>query len=108
MEDIRRLHQARFSIINPLADQIDRMAGDQWYESVNEDFWNGGVSEPATLETESALAAFQIIIYGELFASSMQAFLESEKKLLPSFDVETRLDYIKYCIPDRTCQSIPD
>ena len=30
----------------------------------------------------------------------MQAFLESEEKLLPSFDVETRLDYFKYCIHD--------
>jgi hypothetical protein len=107
MEDIRRLHQARFSIINQLADQIDKMAGDQWYQSAPGNFWNGGVSEAYTLYTEPTLAAFQIIIYGELFASSMQAFLESEKKLLPSFDVEARLDYIKYCIPDRSCQSYP-
>ncbi|KAN0071454.1 hypothetical protein V8E54_010050 [Elaphomyces granulatus] len=106
MEDIRRLHQARFSIINQLADKIDKMAGNQWYES-HEDFWSGGVSEAATLETEPALAAFQIIIYGELFATSMQAFLESEKKKLPSFDVETRLDYITYCIPDRSCILYP-
>jgi len=106
MEDIRRLHQARFSIINPLADHIDKMAGDQWYRSAD-DFWDGGVSEAETLYTELTLAAFQIIIYGELFASSMQAFLESEKELLPSFDIETRLDYIKYCIPDWACRSYP-
>ncbi|KAN0069584.1 hypothetical protein V8E54_012599 [Elaphomyces granulatus] len=109
MEDIRRLHQTRFSIINRLADQIDGMAGEKWYQSVD-DFWDGGVSEPATLDTEPALAAFQIIIYGELFASSMQAVLllhESERKLPPSFDVEIRLDYIRYCIPDWTCKSYP-
>ena len=104
MQDIRRLHQARFSIINRLADQIDKMAGDQWYSSVD-NFWDGGVSEAETLQTESNLAALQIIIYGELFASSMQAFLESENELLPSFDIETRLDYIKYCIPDWACRS---
>ncbi|KAN0079572.1 hypothetical protein V8E54_004786 [Elaphomyces granulatus] len=39
---------------------------------------------PASLGTELDVAAFQLIIYGELFASSMQAFLE--------------LDYFKYCI----------
>jgi hypothetical protein len=89
MEDIRRLH--RFSIINPLADQIVGMAGAEWHKYH---------SAPADLEGELDVAAFQIIIYGELFASSMQAFLESEKKLLPSFDVETRLDYFKYCIHD--------
>jgi hypothetical protein len=105
MKDIRRLHQAQFSIINPLADRIDGMAGDRWYTTEN--FWDGGVSEPYTLQTEPTIAAFQIIIYGELFASTMQAFLESGKKLLPSFDVETRLDYIKYCIPDRSCRSYP-
>ena len=48
-----------------------------------------------------------MIIYGELFVGSMQAVLESEKELLPSFDIEIRLDYIKYCIPDWSCQSYP-
>jgi hypothetical protein len=91
MEDIRRLNQARFSIINPLADRIVGMAGAEWHKYH---------SASADLERELDVAAFQIIIYGELFASSMQAFLESEKKLLPSFDVETRLDYFRYCIHD--------
>ncbi|KAN0071295.1 hypothetical protein V8E54_010726 [Elaphomyces granulatus] len=87
MEDIRRLHQT----VNRLGDQIDEMTGDEWYRSVNNS-WKGGIGP---------IAVFSIIIYGELFASSMQAFLESEEKLLPSFDVRTRLDYIKYCIiPD--------
>ncbi|KAJ4482979.1 hypothetical protein C8J55DRAFT_511176 [Lentinula edodes] len=104
LKDIRRLHSARFSIINPLADKIDKMAGEQWYQADN--FWNGGVSEPATLQTESNRAAYQIIIYSELFASTMEAYLEP-KKNLPKFDLGVRLDYIKYCIPDRTCRSYP-
>lgn len=101
MDDIRRLYLSRFSIINPLADQIDKMAGQQWYETP--DFWNGGVSEPGTLYTDANRAAFQIIIYGELFSSSMRAFLEPEKHL-PYFDLDVRLDYIKYCIPDQSCR----
>ncbi|KAJ4478494.1 hypothetical protein J3R30DRAFT_3279862 [Lentinula aciculospora] len=104
LHDIRRLHLARFSIINPLADKIDKLAGDQWYQA--EDFWDGGVSEPATLETDSNRAAYQIIIYGELFASTMQAYLEPERNL-PKFNLDVRLDYIKYCIPDWVCRSYP-
>ena len=72
MKDIRRLH--RFSIINPLAEKFVVLNGTNTYQS-----------EPADLVGELDVAAFQIIIYGELFASSMQAFLKSEKKLLPSF-----------------------
>ncbi|KAL1855008.1 hypothetical protein Plec18170_004420 [Paecilomyces lecythidis] len=102
MDDIRRLHLSRFSIINPFADQIDKMAGDQWYREPR--FWNGGVSEPATLYTDSNRAAFQIIIYGELFGSSMDAFLEPDKQL-PYIDLDTRLDYFKYCVPDVMCSS---
>ncbi|KAF9069892.1 hypothetical protein BDP27DRAFT_663743 [Rhodocollybia butyracea] len=104
LQDIRRLHLARFSTINPLADKIDKMAGVRWYETEN--FWEGGVSEAVTIYTESGRAAFQIIIYGELFASSMQAYLEPDKNL-PKFDLDVRLDYIKYCIPDWVCKSYP-
>ncbi|KAH8805351.1 hypothetical protein F5884DRAFT_444981 [Xylogone sp. PMI_703] len=97
MENIRRLHLARFSIINPLEDKIDKMAGDQWYATEN--FWGGGVSQPATIYCEVSRATAQIIIYGELFASTMQSYLEPEKNL-PRFDLGTRLEYIKYCVPD--------
>ncbi|KAH9907083.1 hypothetical protein F4778DRAFT_724645 [Xylariomycetidae sp. FL2044] len=100
LQDIRRLHAARFDIINPLSDDIDKMAGAQWYET--ESFWNGGVSEPATLETEPVRATFQMVIYGELFASTMESWLDPSRGL-PRFDLEVRLEYIKYCIPDRMC-----
>ncbi|KAH8807207.1 hypothetical protein F5884DRAFT_788767 [Xylogone sp. PMI_703] len=100
MEDIRRLHLARFSILNPLVDKIDKMAGDQWCATPN--FWTGGVSEPITVDCEANRAAFQIIIYGELFAGTMKSYLEPEKKL-PRFDLNTRLEFIKYCIPDWRC-----
>lgn len=102
MSDIRRLHATRFSLINPVSDMIDRCAGTQWYKTP--DFWNGGVSNPNTISLEPTRSLFQIIIYGELFASSMRASLAPELGL-PRFDHEFRMDYIKYCIPDRMCKS---
>lgn len=102
MDDIRRLHASRFSLINPIADMIDRCAGPQFVSTP--DFWDGGVSNPATISLEPNRALFQIIIYGELFAPTMQAFLEPDRAL-PRFDQELRLDFIKYCIPDSMCRS---
>ncbi|KAL8957574.1 MAG: hypothetical protein Q9183_006021 [Haloplaca sp. 2 TL-2023] len=102
IEDIRRLHASRFSLINPVSDLIDRCAGAQWYQTPN--FWNGGVSNPCTISIDPARSLFQIVIYGELFASTMRACLESESGL-PRLDHEVRMDFIKYCIPDCMCQS---
>ncbi|KAI4256308.1 MAG: hypothetical protein LQ352_002142 [Teloschistes flavicans] len=102
MDDIRRLHASRFSLINPVSDMIDRCAGAQWYQ--NPEFWYGGVSNPATISIEPARSLFQFVIYGELFASSMRAFLEPRSNL-PWFDHDFRMDFIKYCIPDPMCQS---
>ncbi|KAL8726954.1 MAG: hypothetical protein Q9166_006375 [cf. Caloplaca sp. 2 TL-2023] len=102
MDDIRRLHAARFSLINPVSDMIDRCVGPQWLSTP--EFWSGGVSNPATVSLDPARSLFQIIIYGELFASTVQAFLEPSASL-PRFDQEFRMDYIKYCIPDRSCRS---
>ncbi|OJJ07720.1 hypothetical protein ASPVEDRAFT_33917 [Aspergillus versicolor CBS 583.65] len=102
LADIRRTHRARFSIINPLSDKIDKMAGRQWYSTPR--FWDGGVSEAYTLETEADRATFQLLIYSEMFASTMEAFLEPERGL-PLHDLTTRLTYITYCIPDWGCRS---
>lgn len=102
LDDIRHMHLSRFSIINPLSDKIDKMAGNQWYATPN--FWNGGVSEPYTIDTEPDRATFQIIIYGELFGPSMEAFLHPEMGF-PFHDIQTRLDYFTYCVPDWACRS---
>ncbi|KAG4416043.1 hypothetical protein IFR04_010806 [Cadophora malorum] len=100
VEDIRRLYLMRFSTLNPVADLIDRSAGAQWYSAPN--FWNGGVSDAATIHCDPTRTMYQIIIYGELFSSSFQALLQSEKQL-SRFDINMRLDYIRYCIPDDIC-----
>ena len=65
--------------------------------------WNRGVSNSALLARFSAVA-FQIVIYEKLFASTVQAFLKLRPGV-PRFDVEFRMDYIKYCIPNEMCQS---
>ncbi|KAH8900703.1 hypothetical protein GQ53DRAFT_740653 [Thozetella sp. PMI_491] len=100
MDDIRRLHLARFSLINPLANKLDQIAGNDWYAA--EDFWNGGVSDAWTVDCHPQRAAFQIMIYWELFGSTLRAFFTPELNL-PKFDLQTRLDFIKYCIPDWIC-----
>ncbi len=101
MDDIRRLHLARFSTVNPLSNKIDQMAGSQWYGI--DDFWNGGVSEAWTVLCEAERSAFHIMIYWELFGSTLRAYLEPDLGL-PKFDLQTRLDFIKYCIPDWICE----
>ncbi|RAK81466.1 uncharacterized protein BO72DRAFT_339275, partial [Aspergillus fijiensis CBS 313.89] len=106
LADIRRLHQARFDIVNPLSDRIDKLAGQQWLRST-ENFWDGGVSEPNTLYTDADRATFQIIIYGELFGRDMEAFLAAggarPSPFTPVHSIATRLEYIKYCVPDFVC-----
>ncbi|KAF7595562.1 hypothetical protein BBP40_005597 [Aspergillus hancockii] len=104
LDAIRQTHLARFSTINPLSDKIDKMAGKQWYATP--DFWSGGVSEAYTLNTVADRAAFQILIYGELFGRSMDAFLQPELKF-PFFDTRTRIDYFTYCLPDWICRTYP-
>lgn len=97
MERIRELHLMRFSIINPVTDVIDKCVGEQWYATP--DFWNGGVSDAYTIDSEPHETVFHLSIYGELFGPDLEALLDqntSARKL----SVETRIQFIKYCLPD--------
>jgi hypothetical protein len=102
MEDVRRLQLARFDLINPVEDLIDRMAGKQWYETP--DFWYGGVCDAYTINCEPMRTTFQYIIYGEIFGPSMSALLQPELSL-PRYSLDVRLDYMRYCVPDWITQS---
>ncbi|KAL8783075.1 MAG: hypothetical protein Q9213_004887 [Squamulea squamosa] len=97
MEDVRWLHASRFTIFNPAIDLIDRCAGKRWYDV--EDFWNGGRSDAETIDCEPERALFEMAIYGSLFQSTLEANLDHRTGL----DLDTRLDFIKYCIPDWYC-----
>ncbi|KAI9710918.1 MAG: hypothetical protein M1820_002353 [Bogoriella megaspora] len=101
LADIRRMYNARFSTINPLMDAINKMAGHQW--AATDDYWYDGVSEAGTICAEPERASMQILIYVELFSGDMEAALNPgvEKRTL---GLELRLEYIKYCIPDRACK----
>jgi hypothetical protein len=98
LEDIRYSHASRLSLINPISDMIDRCAGAPW--CAKSDFWNGDVSASNPISVERTRLLFQLIIYHELFCSSIRAVFE-----LPRFDLDTRLDFIKYCILDWECWS---
>ena len=103
LADIRRLHEFRYSTINPVVDMIDRCAGAQWYATP--DFWDGGVSDANTIYCEPQRTLFQVAIYGELFSSAMSEVLEPVglRASPPRFDLATRFDYWKYCVPDWLC-----
>lgn len=102
MEDIRSLHASRFTTINPVTDMIDKCAGAQWYDTP--DFWNGGVSDAVTIGFDPPKSLLQIVIYGELFSTTMLATVHPSSTK-PGFDLEARLDFVKYCIPDYMCKS---
>ncbi|KAL8642105.1 MAG: hypothetical protein Q9228_001163 [Teloschistes exilis] len=104
MDDIRRLHASRFSLIIPVSDMIDRCAGAGPTWNHIPEFWHGNESIPTTVYIEPTRSLFQLVIYGELFASSMRAFIEPISKL-PWFDHDFRMDYIIYCIPDALCHN---
>ena len=100
LDDIRRLHAMRYSTLNPLIDMLDRCAGVQWNSTPN--FWNGGVSDAFTVFCEPQRALFQLVIYGELFSSAFNEVLNPVGPVAspPCFDLETRLDYWRYCVPN--------
>lgn len=105
LDRIRELHALRFSTLNPVADLIDKCIGSQWYSTPN--FWNGGVSDAYTLDSDPDLAIFHLAIYGGLFLGDLELVLAgkhaqqiSDRQILGE---EVRLEYIKYCVPDWAC-----
>jgi hypothetical protein len=103
MDAVRRMYEARFSLINPLSATIDAMIGNAWY--AQPDFWNGGAEDAFTLQTDASIATFELLIYGELFGSTMDFYLQTGLNRKAGLDIDTRIEFIKYCIPDWTCAS---
>ncbi|KAF2448464.1 hypothetical protein P171DRAFT_428532 [Karstenula rhodostoma CBS 690.94] len=101
MDDVRRMYEARFTLINPLNTTIDAMVGKQWYAQPN--FWNGGAEDAFTLYADVSSATFQLLVYGELFGSTMASYLQPSDERKPGLGIDTRIEFIKYCIPDMVC-----
>ncbi|KAI0726218.1 hypothetical protein C8Q72DRAFT_741996, partial [Fomitopsis betulina] len=96
MERIRELYEMRFTTINPVVDLIDKCVGEQWYATPN--FWDGGVDDAYTIDVDPPETFFHLVIYGELFGPAFDVFLETG--VVPEVaSVETRLEFVKYCIP---------
>lgn len=100
MERIRELYLSRFSIINPVVDVIDKCVGSQWYSTPN--FWDGGVSDAYTIRSEPADTFFHLAIYGELFSPDLETILSQDAQAR-RLKADTRLEFVKYCIPDDAC-----
>jgi hypothetical protein len=98
MERIRQLHLQRFSIINPVTDLIDKCVGSQWYATP--DFWHGGADDAYTIDADPPATLFHLALYGELFGPDFEAFLDPAGQSARRLSVETRLEFIKYCVPD--------
>ncbi len=97
LQRIRELHLMRFSIINPVTNIIDQCVGQQWYAA--EDFWNGGRSDAYTIDSDPPVTLFHLAIYGELFGPDFETVLNRDTTTR-RLSLETRLEYIKYCLPD--------
>lgn len=106
MERIRELHLMRLSIINPVTDVIDKCVGKQWY--AQPDFWDGGVDDAYTIDADPPTTIFHLALYGELFGPDFEAYLNPITRDQRRLSVETRLEFVKYCIPDVACQDCAD
>ncbi|EME38618.1 hypothetical protein DOTSEDRAFT_75396 [Dothistroma septosporum NZE10] len=97
MDRIRQMHQMRFDLFNPITDIVDKCVGEQW--TALPDFWNGGVDDSYTISSEPSDTLFHLVIYGELFGPDFDAVLNQETGV-PKLSVDTRLEFMKYCLPD--------
>ncbi|KAF2225435.1 hypothetical protein BDZ85DRAFT_257492 [Elsinoe ampelina] len=95
---IRELHALRFSTINPITNIIDQCVGAQW--SSTADFWDGGVDDAYTICADADETFFHLAIYGGVFGGDFGVFLSPEAKDERRLSVATRLEFIKYCMPD--------
>ncbi|KAI0202310.1 hypothetical protein F4808DRAFT_421170 [Astrocystis sublimbata] len=97
MERIRELHSLRFSVINPVEDIIDKCVGSQWYATPG--FWSGAVDDAYTIAADPSETVFHLAMYGELFAPDFETILDNNRNVR-TLSVDTRLEFIKYCLPD--------
>jgi hypothetical protein len=103
MEGVRDLHAMTFSVVNPVTDIIDKCVGEQWYATPN--FWDGGVDDAYTIDVDPPETLFHLAIYGEFFGPDLDIILDRQPDGKHALGVETRLEYVKYCIPDWACYS---
>ncbi|KAI5867484.1 hypothetical protein GGS23DRAFT_548567 [Durotheca rogersii] len=106
---IRRLHRLRYTLISPVVDLVDRCVGYQW--GSNPDFWDSGIDDAYAILADASDTFFQLAIYGELFGPEFDLLLPSSVSLTEprsppakKLRVDTRLEFVKYCVPDFATQ----
>jgi len=100
MDDIRRLHAYKHTSIDPVIGKLDKWCGKQWRET-----WNNEVdpaSDQEDLFSNATETFYNLAIYGSLFAPCFDSFLDPHEAK-SGLDTESRLDYLKYCVPDDNC-----
>ncbi|KAI1174778.1 hypothetical protein F4777DRAFT_579671 [Nemania sp. FL0916] len=104
-ERVRQLQSLKFSLISPVQDLVDKYIG---YKSFMKHD-RRTPDEPYTklelrayLKYETSDTLFHLVLYGELFAPDFEPVLNGDKTAR-KLSVATRLEFIKYCIPDHKC-----
>ena len=106
LAEIRRLHAFRYTTVFPVLNLVDHCSPPSPPElGWMLELWCGGHSDPSTVTCKPIRALYQYIIYGELFYSAFRevCWPLGPNASAPVLDLDTRLTYIKYCIPDLWC-----
>ncbi|CAH0037808.1 unnamed protein product [Clonostachys solani] len=100
---LRELQAIQYSIMNPVINIIDQCVGQQWRHIP--DFWSGGASDAASIAADASDTLFHLAIYGEFFAPDIETYLNGNQALPVQrpLTLATRLEYLKYCVPDEHC-----
>lgn len=121
-QHIADIHRFRTAIMEPAAELIASAAGRKMPEVPDPTATRGhltctiGGSQDCVID-DSMRSLLQLAIYGDLFGGrdEFEAFLNcsaldttrktnpSTEALEPLIPVETRLDFVKYCVPDIAC-----
>lgn len=97
MERVKELHYMRGTVLQHADRMFDRFKDPQYNLFLAN--WENMLPRMRTKVTFPRESFFQLAIYGSLFGPDMESFLrqdDTQRRLR----VETRLEYVKYCIPD--------
>ncbi|KAI1140930.1 hypothetical protein F5Y05DRAFT_292418 [Hypoxylon sp. FL0543] len=95
IEDIRRLYELRSSVVDPVSGLMGKAA-------------KSGAWSDCGVHIRAIDTFFHLAIYGELFGPDFEPFLDHDYCHEPVLRVETRLEFIKYCIPEHGAVSFDD
>ncbi|USW54206.1 hypothetical protein Slin15195_G075250 [Septoria linicola] len=96
LERLRHLSSIIWTVIDPVQDLIDKCVGEQWRRLPG--FWTTE-DDACTINAEASETIFHLAIYGELFGPDFETYLNQDRQSR-TLRVDTRLEFIKYCVPE--------